>query len=121
MPVVDLMPRRRCGRKTRSGGPCTQWAMHGQTVCKMHGGKSPQALASAEDRMRKLVHPAISSLARLVEKDEFSATRYVLDWAGFRPVDQQTPAPDGAISVTVVFDHAGPDSESPTLRLTDAD
>jgi len=54
----------------------------------MHGGKSPQALAKAEERMRALVHPAISSLARQIDADEFSAVRYVLDWAGYKAAER---------------------------------
>ena len=50
----------------------------------MHGGKSPQALAKAEERMRELVHPSIDSLARQIKHDEFPAVKYVLDWAGFK-------------------------------------
>jgi hypothetical protein len=33
-------PHARCAahkRKARGGGPCTQWPMHGQRVCRMHG------------------------------------------------------------------------------------
>jgi hypothetical protein len=62
--------------------------MHGQTVCKMHGGKSPQALAKAEQRMRELIHPAIASLERQIKANEFPAARYVLDWAGFKATEK---------------------------------
>jgi hypothetical protein len=77
-----------CGRKTRAGGTCRQRAMLGQTVCFIHGGKSPQALRKAEERMRELVHPAISALERLINGNDFNATRYVLDYAGFRAAVQ---------------------------------
>jgi len=81
----------------------------------MHGARAPQVKRKAEERMRDLVHPAISSLQRLVEKDEFSATKYVLDWAGFRPADASTVASEHAVEVTVIFDHA-----DATLSLPDA-
>lgn len=74
----------RCGRKTRYGLACASYAMHGQTVCRMHGGSSPQAKRSAEERMRALIHPAVSALARQIENNEFQATKFVLEWAGFR-------------------------------------
>jgi hypothetical protein len=110
----DLMARCHAHAKS-SGEQCKYLAMEGQRVCRIHGGKSPQALAKAEDRMRDLVHPAISSLQRLVEKDEFSATKYVLDWAGFRPASESSTPSEHAVEVTVVFDRA----ES-TLSLPDA-
>ena len=59
--------------------------MHGQAVCYLHGGHSPQALKKAEERMRDLINPAISALERLIATDEFNAVRYVLDYAGFKP------------------------------------
>lgn len=94
--------------------------MHGQTVCHMHGGKSPQALRSAEERMRSMVHPALDSLKRLIDKDEFPATKYVLDWAGFRPAPDAEPATDNTpLQVTVIFDRHANDQEPepPTLAL----
>lgn len=76
------------------GRQCQNYVMHGQQVCRMHGGKSPQALAKAEDRMRALIHPAISALAELIEQRDLGAVRYTLDWGGFKAavtaqVDQQ--------------------------------
>jgi hypothetical protein len=60
----------------------------------MHGGKAPQALAAAEERMRALVHPALAALAELIEQRDLGAVRYALDYAGFKAavqaqVDQQ--------------------------------
>jgi len=82
--------------------------MHGQMVCRMHGGSSPQALQKAEDRMRELVHPALNSLARQIDDDQFAAVKYVLDWAGFHSeIVSQT---DASVTVTVVFDRADQDS-----------
>ena len=68
--------------------------------------------------MRALVHPAISALQRQIDKDEFPATRYVLDWAGFRPApDADNTADSPTIHVTVLFDRADQDQEPPTLAL----
>ena len=41
----------RCSGHRRDGQPCTQWPIAGQRVCKQHGGKSPQALAKAKERL----------------------------------------------------------------------
>lgn len=47
----------------RSGQQCGNWAMHDQTVCRMHGGKAPQALNAA--RRRAQTAEAEKQLARL--------------------------------------------------------
>jgi len=80
--------------------------MHGQSVCRMHGGSSPQALAKAEERMRALVHPSISQLAELIDDGEFSAIRYVLDWAGFKAADKVEG--EQQITITVKREEAPP-------------
>ncbi len=79
--------------------------MHGQHVCHMHGGKSPQALAKAEDRLRSLVHPAISRLAQLIDSAEsdavkLAAVRDVLDRTGYKPQEKVQAEHD--ITITVV-------------------
>ena len=80
--------------------------MHGQTVCRMHGGSAPQARRKAEERLRDLVDPAISVLAALIEQADsdwarFAACKYVLDWAGFRPKDRIEA--HGAVDIKVVW------------------
>ena len=39
-----------CHSHRRDGSPCGQPRMHEQRVCRLHGGKSPRALAAAERR-----------------------------------------------------------------------
>jgi hypothetical protein len=70
------------------GGRCYAYAITGGSVCRYHGGAAPQVLAKAEERMRALVHPAIASLQRQIDANEFQAARYVLDWAGFKAADK---------------------------------
>jgi hypothetical protein len=82
--------------------------MRNQLVCHMHGGKSPQALRKAEERMRDMVHPALTSLARQIEQDQFAAVKYVLDWAGFH--SETVSQTDTSVTVTVHFDHANEDN-----------
>jgi hypothetical protein len=36
-----------------AGKPCRTWPMHGQTVCRVHGGAAPQAKRAAEVRVAK--------------------------------------------------------------------
>ena len=100
--MVTAHPMVKCHAKNRAGGPCGHYAAHGQTVCHLHGAKSPQALKKAEERMRDLVHPAISSLTRLIDQADFAATRYVLDWAGFKAAVQLESS--GETTVRVIFE-----------------
>jgi len=117
MRTVDPTLSKRCGKHTRNGGTCGRWPMRGQSVCWMHGGKAPQNLRKAEDRMRDLVHPALSALERQINKDEFAATKYVLDWAGFR--SETIAQTDNSVTVTVLFDHANQDQDVITLPAPD--
>ena len=44
-------PRKCTARSKRSKQLCKRWAMKAQTVCTMHGGKAPRALAKAHAAM----------------------------------------------------------------------
>lgn len=61
--------------------------MRGQRVCKMHGGKAPQALRTAAERLAALVDPAITRLTKLIDGASdavaFAAVKDVLDRAGY--------------------------------------
>ena len=46
-------PHSRCSAHTRRGDPCGQPRMSDQTVCKMHGGKAPQAIDAAVRRRQE--------------------------------------------------------------------
>jgi hypothetical protein len=94
----------------------------------MHGGKSPQALAKAEDRLRALVHPAITGLAQLIAQADsdsvrLSAIKDLLDRTGFRTPDTAPELAAQTMHVTVAFDHANtPETlENITFSLPDAE
>lgn len=55
-----------------TGEQCTQWAMHGGTVCRMHGGEAPQVRAKANERIAAMVYPALKRVETLIgaEDDE---------------------------------------------------
>ena len=79
----------KCHAHSRNGAPCGHYAMHGQRVCHMHGGKTPAALAKAEERLRALEHPAITALGELIEHADsdatrLSASRYLLELLGHK-------------------------------------
>jgi hypothetical protein len=41
----------KCSARCTDGRKCSAWAMIGQLVCATHGGRAPQALAAAEQRV----------------------------------------------------------------------
>lgn len=100
------LARRPCTAHTRGGAPCRQWAMRGQRVCKLHGGKAPQALRTAQERIAALVDPALVELARLVRVAETDAVKLaaikdVLDRAGLKPKERVEQS--GRIQIEVVY------------------
>ena len=69
-------PRKCTARSSRTKQPCERWAMKGQAVCMVHGGKAPQALAKAQAaieladmRLRGLTTVAVDTLERLLRAD----------------------------------------------------
>jgi hypothetical protein len=103
MKIGDLMGR--CGRRAKhSGQACRNWAMHGQTVCRIHGGKAPQALRKAEQRIRDLEHPAISQVAFEMQHGDtsavrFAAARWLLELLGHKAIERVQQ--DGRILIEV--------------------
>ena len=75
--------QRKCtAHSTRTKELCNRWAMRGQTVCMMHGGKAPAALAKAERmvelaelKLRGLAGPAVATLEDLVTNATSEAVR----------------------------------------------
>ena len=64
-------------------------AMRGQQICHFHGGKNPNALRKAQERLLALAEPAIEGLNRALESNDMpaivSAARVVLDRVGLGP------------------------------------
>ena len=97
---VERRDPRRCTAHNRAGAPCGKFSMRGQTVCRNHGGSSPQALAKAaaavelaELRLRNLAPRAVAELESLVtsatsEQVRLNASRDILDRAGLKPADR---------------------------------
>jgi len=96
----------RCHAKNRRGEQCQHYTSPGLRVCHMHGGKSPVALAKAEDRMRELVQPAITGLGRLIELNDLGAMKYVLDFAGYKPAVQLQS--DSEVTIRLVREDPAP-------------
>lgn len=94
----------RCKANNRNGVRCYGWSMHGQSVCRMHGGSSPQALKKAEDRLRALEHPAISAMEQLIERGEseairFAVARWVLEVLGHKATVQVSTEQEVVITI----------------------
>jgi len=72
--------KRRCTAKTKQSGgtdQCVRWALKGQTVCRVHGGAAPQALAAAERRMaEERARGLVATYGRPIET---TATQALLD------------------------------------------
>lgn len=105
MPASDPIPHERhCTARTRQGKRCTQYAIRGGTVCKMHGGLAPQVKAKAQERLALLADPAITRLGELMmqkrdAKVALGAAKDILDrndLTGKVKVEQS-----GAVTLTV--------------------
>lgn len=83
-------PHARCSAHTRAGNPCRQPPMADQTVCKMHGGKAPQALDAAARRRQEreaLLAVETFGLPRVVDPhtallEELHRTAGAVAWLG---------------------------------------
>src|SRR2546428_407312 len=53
---------RQCTAHNRIGERCQKSAMRGQQVCHFHGGKNPNALRVAKERLLALAEPALDGL-----------------------------------------------------------
>lgn len=100
VPIVGATHRRLCSAHKTNGEACRRAPINGGGVCIMHGGKAPQVIAKAEDRIREMVDPALNKLLRLIDSEQDStalaAVRDILDRAGYKPADkQQISGPDG--------------------------
>ena len=102
-------PRKCTAHSSRTKELCNRWAMRGQTVCMMHGGKSKQALAKAEEmvqlaelKLRGLAPVAVRELENLVtsadsEQVRLQAANSLID----RSVGRATERIQVAAAITV--------------------
>lgn len=74
----DLNPEdRHCTARNREGTRCGRWAMKGQNVCAMHGGKAPQAREAAARRVADT--NARAAVARLGGRRDIHPAEALLD------------------------------------------
>lgn len=86
----------RCTAHNRAGDRCSNPAMLGTNVCRMHGGAAPATQRKARLRLLELVDPAIATLARELTNsqarpaDRLRAAELILDRAGYPKQTQIT-------------------------------
>jgi len=91
-----------------TGKPCGNKAIPGGRVCRYHGGRAPQTLEAARQRLESYVHPALDVYASYLRDTEapeqirFAVARDVLDRTGFKPTEKIQS--DSEHVVHVVFD-----------------
>ncbi len=86
-------PSQRCSAHRQNGSACGAWAIHGAGVCGMHGGRAPQVMLAAEERIRALVHPSLDRIQRTIADDAnpqlaLAAARDILDRAGYKATEK---------------------------------
>jgi len=59
----------------------------------MHGGRAPQVMLAAEERIRALVHPSLDRIQRTIADDgnpqlALAAARDILDRAGYKATEK---------------------------------
>ena len=111
---------RRCTAIKSNGEPCGAYAIIGGFVCNGHGGRAPQVIQAARERLAFLADPALEVLFGIMY-DEFAedntrlnAAKAVLDRIGIGPHSkvevEATTTPDEdleAMSPSQLRDHLG--------------
>lgn len=102
-PVWDEeMGRRRCTANAKgSGTRCKNRPIPGGTVCRKHGGATPQAKAGARARLAAAVDPAIGTLLHMV-----TAEQGVI-WENGEPVAIGPPDAVRVRAAEAILDRAG--------------
>lgn len=103
-----------CTAKAKSSGKrCSRDAIQGGNVCIVHGGKAPQVIRSARERLASLVDPAITVFEERLADGESPALQIqvakdILDRTGHKATDKvELSGPDGGpipIDLSVLTD-----------------
>src|SRR3990172_7580485 len=88
----------RCTALSKQKKQCKAKSMPGQWVCRYHGGRSPQAMQSAEERLKALQDDSIKALSYALQDGNptlaVKTAQIVLDRTGLGPT-QKTEISEG--------------------------
>lgn len=92
----------RCVATRRNGEQCGSRPIRGGTVCRMHGGGAPQVKAKAEARLLAMQPKALSTLDRLMDREEFptvqlQASTRVVEWTYGKAIERQEVKHSGGL------------------------
>ena len=98
-------PLRCSAHSKQTGAPCKQPPIPGGTVCRYHGGAAPQVKQKAQERLDRLVVPAIGRLEQLMAQAEFPSTAYqavrdILDRSLGKPTERQEVQHSGGLVIS---------------------
>ena len=105
---VERRDPRLCSAHNREGQPCRKYSMRGMTVCRNHGGASPQAMAKAAEmvelaelRLRGLAPRAVDVLERLLTAESESVALGAANSLVDRSCGKASERVEVAASITV--------------------
>jgi hypothetical protein len=67
---------RRCTAKRVAGGRCTNYAMHGSTICFGHGGKNPTTRDAIMRRMETMREPATVVISEAMHAEKVALDKH---------------------------------------------
>lgn len=100
-----LHGRVRCAAQSKQKGTqCTKTAIPGGTVCRYHGGRAPQVIAKAEERLMAMQPKAFNTIDKLMDRDEFptvqlQASARVIEWTHGKAVERQEVKHSGGLVI----------------------
>lgn len=109
-----LHGRLRCqAHSKQKGTQCGRTAIPGGTVCRYHGGKAPQVMAKAEERLLAMQPKAFDTIDRLMDREEFptvqlQASAKVIEWTHGKAVERQVIEHSGGFTIRHELDVSEP-------------
>lgn len=100
--VPDPSASRRCtAHSSRTGLPCKKYAVNGTNVCDTHGGKAPQVVAKARQRLQEAADRMARNLLGIADDESGTTPSYVQLQAINSALDRAGIAEPKDVTVTV--------------------